>query len=298
MSEPTTLQRALEDPNTFAVTAEVGPPKGTDVSKMLGHVELLAGKVHALNVTDNQSSVMRISSLAACALIRRAGVEPVLQVTCRDRNRLGLQSDLLGASVLDVHNVLTLTGDHVTLGDHPQGKPVFDLDSVQLLQAITALNQGSDFAGNALNAPTRFYPGAAVAPEADPIEPQLMKFVKKIEIGARFFQTQAVYDLDNFKRFMDFARRYDVKIMAGVLLLKSAAMARFMNEKIPGVYVPDNVIAEMAEAEKGKGLSAGIRIAARFIRALAEEKICDGVHVMAIGKEDAVPRILEEAGLV
>lgn len=279
----------------FVVTAEIGPPKGTGISELIEHIELLKDKVDGLNVTDNQSSVMRISSLAVCRLILDHGGEPILQLTCRDRNRLALQSELLSASVLGVNNVLCLTGDYISVGDHPQAKPVFDLDSVQLLETVGLLNQGKDLAGNDMQGATDLFPGAVVTPEADPIEPQMIKFEKKIAAGARFIQTQAIYDLDNFKRFMEQAQNGRVKIMAGIVLLVSAGMARYMNKNVPGIFVPDELVGEMAEAPKGKRLEAGIRIAGRMIRQLREEKICDGVHIMAIGKEGCVPEILKAA---
>jgi 5,10-methylenetetrahydrofolate reductase len=279
----------------FVVTAEVGPPKGTDVARLVEHIELLKDKVDGLNVTDNQSSVMRISSLAICRLILDHGGEPILQLTCRDRNRLALQSELLSAAVLGVHSVLCLTGDYITVGDHPQAKPVFDLDSVQLLQTVGLLNGGKDLAGNELEGATDFFPGAVVTPEADPIEPQLIKFEKKIAAGAKFIQTQAIYDLDNFSRFMEAARKHDVKIMAGVVLLVSAGMAKYMNKNVPGIFVPDALVDEMAAAKKEERLETGVRIAGRMIRELREKKLCDGVHIMAIGKEDRVPDILKAA---
>ena len=288
----------------FVVTAEIGPPKGTDVSQLVHHIELLRDRVDALNVTDNQSSVMRVSSLAACRLILEHGGEPILQLTCRDRNRLALQSELLSAWVLGVRNVLCLTGDYVTVGDHPEAKPVFDLDSVQLLQTVDRLNQGQDLAGNNLEGATDFLAGAVVTPEADPLEPQLIKFAKKVRAGARFFQTQAVYDLGRFRRFMECARSVleqsrtgPVKILAGIVLLTSAKMARYMNEHVPGIMVPESLIQELAGAEKGKALQVGIQIAGRLIREIHQEGLCDGVHIMAIGREERVPDILAEAGL-
>jgi methylenetetrahydrofolate reductase (NADPH) len=279
----------------FVVTAEIGPPKGTDVAELVEHIELLKDQVDGLNVTDNQSSVMRISSLAVCRLVLDHGGEPILQLTCRDRNRLALQSELLSAWVLGVKNVLCLTGDYISVGDHPQAKPVFDLDSVQLLQTVGLLNDGKDLAGNEMQGATGFFPGAVVTPEADPIEPQMIKFQKKITAGAKFIQTQAIYDLDNFKRFMDEARNGQVKIMAGIVLLVSAGMARYMNKNVPGIFVPDELVKEMADAPKGKRLEAGIRIAGRMIRQLRDQKLCDGVHIMAIGKEGCVPDILKAA---
>ena len=285
------------DSGKFVVTSEIGPPKGTNIEELLHHIDLLKDKVDGLNVTDNQSSVMRIASLAVCKLILEKGGEPILQMTCRDRNRMALQSDLLGAHILGIHNVLCLTGDYITVGDHVDAKPVFDLDSVLLLQMIRTMEQGKDIAGNEMNSPIQFCAGAIVTPEANPIEPQLLKFEKKIKAGAEFIQTQAIYDIENFKKFMQYARKFDAKIMAGIVLLVSAGMARYMNANVPGIFVPDNLIEEMVSAGKGKGLEKGIEIAGRMIKQLKEEKLCDGVHIMAIGKEDVVPRILEAAGL-
>jgi methylenetetrahydrofolate reductase (NADPH) len=310
------LQEAFEQ-GAFVITAEAGPPKGTDVSEMLHHAKVLKGKVHAVNVTDNQSSVMRLGSLAGSHLLLDQGLEPVFQLTCRDRNRLALQSDLLSAHVLGIRNVLALTGDHVLVGDHPQAKPVFDVESAQLLQIIERLNCGRDCStksgrdelpdGTELRGKTDFYPGAVVTPEADPIEPQLIKFEKKIKAGAKYFQTQAIYDLDNFAEFMKFARQFEAKILAGILLLRSAGMANYLNKFVPGINVPDNLIAELKAAREKAGddkkqaaknqLDAGIAIAARQVKSIHESKVCDGVHIMAIGLEDKVPQIIEQAGL-
>jgi 5,10-methylenetetrahydrofolate reductase len=225
------------------------------------------------------------------------GGEPILQMTCRDRNRLALQADLLFASSRGINNVLCLTGDSVMLGDHKEAKPVFDLESSQLLRTIRRLETGKDLAGNDLDGGVKFCAGAIVTPEANPIEPQLIKFEKKIEAGAEFIQTQAVYDLDNFKKFMEYAGQFPVKILAGIILLTSAAMARFMNKNVAGVFVPQNLIDEMASAPKGGALNKGIEIAGRMIRQIKEEKICDGVHIMAIGKEEKVVDIMQAAGL-
>jgi 5,10-methylenetetrahydrofolate reductase len=296
MAEKSKLEQAFES-GKFVITGELGPPKGTNIEDMMHHIDLLKDKVDALNVTDNQSSVMRISSLPVCSLIKSKGGEPILQMTCRDRNRLYLQSDLLGANVLGIKNVLCLTGDYVTVGDHIEAKPVFDIDSVQLIQAIRGLEKGKDLGGNELQGPAHFYVGAVVTPEAEPLEPQLLKFEKKVQAGADFFQTQAIYDLDRFRKFMEYARQFDVKIMAGIVLLVSAGMARYMNANVPGIFVPKDLIDEMAGAGKGKGLQKGIEIAGRMIRQLKEEKMCDGVHIMAIGKEGVVPDIITAAGL-
>jgi methylenetetrahydrofolate reductase (NADPH) len=282
----------------FVVTAEIGPPKGTDIKEMLHHIELLKGKVDAANVTDNQSAVMRICSMAVCKIVLDHGLEPIFQMTCRDRNRIGLQSDLLGASVLGIKNVLCMTGDHVSAGDHKDAKPVYDVESVQLLKLVDGLNSGKDIAGNELKGATDFFQGAVVTPESNPLEPQLMKFEKKVRAGANFFQTQAIYDIEAFKNFMKYARQFSVKILAGLVVLKSAGMANFMNKNVPGIRVPQELINELKAAGKEKALDTGLNIAARHIRQLKEENICDGVHIMAIGMEDKVPVIMERAGIL
>lgn len=283
----------------FIVTAEVGPPKGTNIEKMLHHIDLLKDKVDALNATDNQSSVMRYPSLATTFLIKEQGGEPILQMTGRDRNRLALQSDLLAAYTRGVKNVVCLTGDSIRVGDHKGAKSVFDLDSVQIIRMVRQLETGKDMGGNELDGAVDFCVGATVTPEADPIEPQLIKFEKKIDAGAEFFQTQAIYDLNKFRSFMKYARQFNVKILAGIVLLVSAGMARYMNENVPGVFVPQELIDEMASVPKGKGLALqkGIEIAGRMIKELKEDAVCDGVHIMAIGKEEVVPDILSAAGL-
>lgn len=281
----------------FVVTSEIGPPKGTNLEKMIHHIELLRDKVDALNVTDHQSSVMRFPSMGGALLVKEHGGEPILQMTCRDRNRLALQADLLFAYSRGIRNVLCLTGDSIVVGDHKDAKGVFDLDSSQLLYAIRTLEKGKDLGGNDLDGAVEFCAGAIVTPEAKPLEPQLIKFEKKVEAGAEFIQTQAVYDLENFERFMEYARPFGVKILAGIILLTSWRMAEYMNKNVPGVFVPQPLIEEMKAAPKGKVIEKGVEIAGRMIRALKEGKICDGVHIMAIGREEVVPDILREAGL-
>lgn len=290
--------RDILNSGKFTVTAEVGPPKGTDIKEMHHHMELLKGKLDAVNVTDNQSAVMRICSLAVCKIAMEHGLEPILQMTCRDRNRIGLQSDLLGASVLGIKSVLCMTGDHVTAGDHKSAKPVYDIESVQLLKAVAGLNNGRDMSGNEMKGATDFLQGAVVTPEANPIEPQLIKFEKKVRAGAKFFQTQAIYDIEKFRDFMRHARKFPVKILAGFVVLKSAGMANFLNNNVPGIRVPQALIDELKAAGKEKALETGMDITARHIRQLKEEKICDGVHIMAIGMEDKVPVIMGKAGLL
>ena len=281
----------------FVVTSEIGPPKGTNIQKMLHHIDLLKDKVDALNVTDHQSSVMRFPSIGGCLAIKEQGGEPILQVTCRDRNRLALQAELLFAYTRGVRNVLCLTGDAVVVGDHKAAKGVFDLDSAQLLSTIRQMESGKDLGGNDLDGTVEFCAGAIVTPEANPLEPQLIKFEKKIEAGAEFFQTQAIYDLDKFAKFMEYARQFPVKILAGIILLVSARMAKYMTDNVPGVSVPQSLIDELAAAPKGEAINKGIEIAGRMIAAIKKESICHGVHVMAIGKEEVVPDILKAAGL-
>jgi 5,10-methylenetetrahydrofolate reductase len=218
-------------------------------------------------------------------------------MTCRDRNRLALQAELLFAYTRGIRNVLCLTGDAVPVGDHKEAKGVFDLDSVQLLRAIQTMESGKDLGGNDLDGKVEFCAGAIVTPEANPIEPQLIKFEKKVEAGAEFFQTQAVYDLDKFTRFMQLARRFPVKVLAGIVLLSSAKMAKYMTENVPGIFVPQHLIDELANAPKGTALNKGIEIAGRMIATLKKEAICDGVHIMAIGREEVVPDILAAAGI-
>lgn len=282
----------------FLVTTEIGPPKGADVSEMVHHIDLLKDKVDAINITDHQSSVMRFPSIGGCLLVKELGGEPVLQVTCRDRNRLAIQAELLFAYSRGVTNVLCLTGDSIDVGDHKEAKPVFDLDSVQLLKIARTLESGTDMAGNELKGAPAFCLGASVHPGADFIEPQLLKFDKKVAAGAQFFQTQGVFDLGSLRRFMQYACQFDIRVLAGIIVMASARMARYMNDNVPGIIVPQSTIEELAAAEKGKGLQKGVEVAARLIRTIKEEKICHGVHIMAVGNEKAVPDILEAAELI
>jgi len=281
--------------NEFLVTTEIGPPKGADVSEMVHHIDLLKDKVDAINITDHQSSVMRFPSLGGCLLVKECGGEPIYQVTCRDRNRLALQADLLMAYSRGVTNVLCLTGDSVDVGDHKEAKPVFDLDSVQLLRMARELEAGKDMGGNELKGAPQFCLGASVHPEADFIEPQLIKFEKKVTAGARFFQTQGIFNLESLKKFMQYASQFNIKILAGIIVLASARMAQYMNDNVPGIIISQTIIDELANVEKGKGLEKGIEIASRFINTIKEENLCHGVHVMAVGREGIVPDILAAA---
>jgi len=288
--------KSLLEAGKFVVTTEIGPLKGADTTEIEEVADLLRGRVNATNVTDQQSSVMRLGSLATCHLLKERGLDPVLQMTCRDRNRLALQSDLISAWALGIENVLAITGDLPSLGDHPQAKPVYDLDSVQLLWVINKLNEGYDMAGNELQGKPNFFSGAVVNPGADTeaaFELQLIKIEKKIEAGARFFQTQAIYGADIFAKFMKRVEGFNIPVLAGIIPLKSAGMARFMNKNVAGVFVPEELINKMAEAEDKA--RTGIEIAANLTKELKD--MCQGVHIMAIGWEKKVPAILDAAGL-
>jgi 5,10-methylenetetrahydrofolate reductase len=277
----------------FLLTSEIGPPKGIQTKVILEEAELIRGRVDAINVTDLQSSVMRLGSLAVCALLKQKGFEPIFQITCRDRNRLALQSDILSAASLGIENILVLTGDHTTLGDHPDAKPVFDLDSVQLLQVIEKLQEGFDMKDNKLEgAAPKFCVGAVVNPGADPIEPQIIKMEKKIDAGAEFFQTQAVYDIKVFENFLSKIKHLKTTILAGIVLLKSAGMARYMNKNVAGVFVPDNLIKEMEETKDKAAKS--VEIASRLIKEL--KPLCQGIHIMPIGWGKLLPVVLDAAG--
>ena len=288
------LKQALES-GQFVVTGEIGPPKGVDLDKCLEDAERLRNYVTAINVTDLQSAVLRIGSLAVATKLKGRGLEPVFQLTCRDRNRLALQSDLLSAWALGIENVLCITGDHPVLGDHTEAKPVYDLDSVQLLKAASTLNQGHDMAGHELDSVPSLFLGAVVTPAAEPLEPQSIKMKKKIEAGAKFFQTQAIYEPEKFKYLMDKIQDYKVPVIAGIVILKSAAMAKFMNMNVAGITVPESIIREMEETAKDDRKKKSIEISARVIRQV--KPFCQGVHIMPLGWDDLVPDIIEEAGL-
>jgi 5,10-methylenetetrahydrofolate reductase len=281
----------------FVITSEVAPPKGTNLEKMTHHIDLLKDRVDGINVTDHQSSVMRFPSLGGCLAIKERGGEAIMQMTCRDRNRLALEADLLLAYSRGIKNILCLTGDAVPVGDHKEAKGVFDLDSLQLLKMVRQMMSGQDMGGNKLEGAVEFCAGAIVTPEARPIEPQLIKFEKKVEAGAEFFQTQAIYDLENFTKFMEYARKFKTKILAGIVLLSSARMAKYMTENVPGIFVPQYLIDELSKVPKEQMLAKGIEISGRTIASLKKGGVCDGVHIMAIGREEVVPDILAAAGL-
>lgn len=289
-----TLREALAS-GQFVVTGEIGPPKGIDTHEMMEELEDLKGIVQAVNVTDIQSSVMRLGALAVCGRMVEMGVEPVFQMVCRDRNRLALQSDLLSAAWLGIENVLALTGDHTTLGDHPGAKPVYDLDSASLLQAIATLESGKDLAGNDLAGAPAFLKGAVVTPCADPIEPQIIKLEKKVEAGAQFIQTQAVYDPKQFEAFMKRIAHIDVPILVGIVPLKSAGMARFMNKNVAGITIPEPLIKRMKEAKKADRMKVSAEIAGKLIGDMKD--MCQGAHLMPLGWTKMVKDVLQIAGL-
>lgn len=288
------LAQALER-RKFVVTGEIGPPKGVDLEKCLKDADHLRDKVTAINVTDLQSAVMRVGSMAVCAKLVERGLEPIYQLTCRDRNRLALQSDLLSAWALGIRNVLCLSGDHPSLGDHIDAKPVFDLDSVQLLKAVAILNSGKDMADHELEGKPDFFSGAVVNPGTDALEPQLIKMEKKIEAGAKFFQTQAIYEPEKFEQFMNRVQKYKLPVMAGIVVLKSAGMARFMNANVAGITVPESIVEEMGKTKTENRKQKAVEIAARIIRQV--KPLCQGVHIMPLGWEELVPKIIEEAEL-
>ncbi|MDD6679333.1 MAG: methylenetetrahydrofolate reductase [Firmicutes bacterium] len=281
----------------FVVTAEVGPPKGIHIDGMVEEAKKYLSGVHAVNVTDNQSSVMRLGSLATCKVMKDAGLNPIFQLTCRDRNRIALQSDLLSAAMLGIENVLALTGDHTKLGDHPQAKPVFDLDSVSLLHTMCQLEKGVDLGGNALvGEPPRFAKGAVVSPCSDSVDAQLVKMERKVMAGAEYFQTQAVFEPEKFISFMEKAKQFGKPVQVGIIIPKSAGMCKFMNNNVAGVHIPQELIDRLsADKERTKAGITGVEIAAEIIRAC--KPYCQGVHIMSLGWEAKIPSLLEQAGL-
>ncbi len=277
----------------FVVTTELTPPKGTDVQPLLKKADMLKEMVHAVNLTDSPSSRMRMSPLAVAHLLLDRGIEPILQLTCRDRNRIALQSDLLGAYALGISNLVCMTGDDPRAGDHPDAKPVFDIDAIALLRAISSLESGKDMAGNALKGSPSFFVGAVVNPGASDLDKEVQRMKAKIEAGAGFFQTQTVYDPDSFEKFMGRVREYNVPIIAGFIMLNSVRMARNFNDHLPGVSVPDEIIRELDETDGQRATS--IEIAGSIIKQI--KSMCQGVHIMPIGREARIPHVLQAAGI-
>ena len=302
MKEMSNLKKVLEK-GEFAVTAECGPPKGADPDVVLKKAELLKDKVDAINVTDNQTAIVRMSSLAACSLLRSAGLDPVLQVVVRDRNRIALQSDILGASAVGIRNVLCLSGDHQGFGNQPQAMGVFDLDSIQFVNVVrTMRDNGTILGGESLSSAPELFIGAAANPFADPLAFRAVRLAKKINAGADFIQTQCVYNLDRFEEWMKMARDKGLTekafILGGVTPLKSPGMAKYMNDKVAGMDVPDEIIKRMEGIPKEKQREEGIQICVETIQQLKEMPGVKGVHIMAIEWEEVVGEIVEKAGLL
>lgn len=300
------LQQALES-GRFAVTAELAPPKGFDLTAQLASAQVLRGAVHAVNVTDMQGACLRSSSIALCAHLKKAGLEPIFQSTGRDRSRMAILGDLLAAASFGIDTMLAVTGDHPMIGDCRASKPVYDLDSVGILRMVSAMEAtGLDCGGNALSSTPRFYKGAVVTPAYEPLALQLHKLRRKVDAGASFIQTQALFEPDSLMRFMDAVGRAGIRarVLAGVIPLKSAGMAKYMNDNIPGIRVPQPIIDRLAAAQdegrvRGiKGLPAhlGMQMAAELIARVRGDRLCDGVHIMAVSSESVVPQVLAMAG--
>lgn len=288
------LRQATLD-KKFLVTAEVAPPKGGNPARMLEVAAKLKGRVHAVNVTDGSRAVLRMSSVAASTILVQHGIEPVCQVACRDRNCIGLQADLMGAYALGIRNVLALTGDPVKAGDHQKSKAVFELESIRLLKLISKLNNGVDFNDKTMpDEALNLFPGAAVDPQLKSWSSLQKRFEKKLEAGAQFFQSQMITDFDKLDKFMtQIACISDKPILAGIFLLKSAKNAQFINKYVPGVNIPDTTIERLANAEKP--LEEGVKIAAEQVK--LAQTLCQGVHLMAVKREDLIPNILDLAGI-
>jgi methylenetetrahydrofolate reductase (NADPH) len=290
--------RETLEAGAFPVVVELKPPKGTGVDEMLAPVQALAGRVTAFSVPDNEHARMRLSALAAGVLVKEAGGEPLLHLACRDRNRLALESDLLGAAVLGLENILLVSGDYVTLGDHPQAKPVYDADSVQLLQIAQGLAAGHDSAGLPLTGSPAFFLGAVVIPEADPLAPQLIKFAKKLTAGAQFFITPPVFDLDKLRRFREQLPANPVKLLAGVKVLGADEVAQAAAGQWRQVYsLPPDLVSDLAGKEPEDIMAQGVEAAGRLAQQIKQEKLADGVYLKAKGRADLLTKILEAAGI-
>ena len=300
MKAGTNLEKVLES-GRFAVTAEAGPPKSTSAAVIQRKGELLRSCCDAVNVTDNQTAIVRMSSLAGCALLKQQGTEPVMQIVCRDRNRIAIQSDILGAVALGVGNILCLSGDHQRFGNHPTAKGVFDIDSIQLIQTLKNMRDEKKFLnGEDVSGEVPLFIGAAANPFADPFEFRVVRLAKKVKAGADFIQTQAIYDVGKFAKWMEMITQRgldkETHILAGVLPIRSAGMARFMRDYVSGVHVPDEIVTRMEEAEIAK--EEGVKIILEIIEQLKEIPGVHGLHIMAVGWEDIVPEITERAGLL
>ena len=300
MKAGTNLEKILES-GRFAVTAEAGPPKGTSASVLLRKAELLRSCCDAVNATDNQTAIVRMSSLAGCVLLRQQGVEPVMQMVTRDRNRIAIQSDVLGAVALSIGNIICLSGDHQKFGNHPTAKGVFDIDSIQLIQTLKNMRDEKKFlSGDDISGEVPLFIGAAANPFADPFEFRVVRLAKKVKAGADFIQTQAIYDVAKFTKWMEMVceRGLDKQahILGGVIPIKSAGMARYMSANVAGVNIPAEIVTRIEQAESAK--EEGVRIALEIIEQLKELPGVHGIHIMAVSWEDIVPEIIDKAGLL
>lgn len=296
------LHDALEQ-GQFAITAEMAPPKGFDFSHQVNTAELLKDQVHGINVTDMQSAYLKASGLGLCIKLKQMGLEPILQMTGRDRNRMAIQADILSAAAFGIDTMLALTGDHPVVGDCKDSKPVYDLDSVGILRMLTQMEEtGTDCGGNPIvGGALHFFKGAAVTPVYEPLALQINKLRQKVEWGAGYIQTQGIFDLESLKRFLDAVDKAQIRvpIMAGIIPLKSAGMAKYMNRSVPGIAVPQEQIDALARAkESGEDPGElGMELAAELIARIRAENLCPGVHIMAVGAEENIPTILKKAGL-
>jgi 5,10-methylenetetrahydrofolate reductase len=299
MKGETNLEKVLTEGH-FAITGELGPPRGTSADYVRRHAEILKGYVDAVNITDNQTAVVRMSSVAACAIVRQMGLDPVMQMTCRDRNRIAMQSEVLGAVALDIGNLLCLSGDHQKFGNHPQAKNVHDIDSMQLIQTIRHMRDDAQFlSGDKVSGGVRMFIGAAANPFADPFEFRPLRLEKKVRAGADFVQTQGVFDVERFARYMEMVRdrglHEKVYILAGIIPMKSPGMARYMRDYVAGLTVPNELVKRMEDAEDPK--EEGVKISVELIEQLREIEGVHGIHIMAVAWEQIVPEIVKRAGL-
>ena len=300
MKAGTNLEKVLES-GRFAVTAEAGPPKGTSSAVVQRKGEQLRYCCDAVNVTDNQTAIVRMSSVAGCVLLKSQGVDPVMQIVCRDRNRIAIQSDVLGAVALGIGNILCLSGDHQKFGNHPTAKNVFDIDSIQLIQVLQKMRDDKKFiCDEDISGEVPIYIGAAANPFADPFEFRATRLAKKVKAGADFIRTQVIYDLTKFREWMEIIRDRGIDnqthILAGVIPIRSVGMARYMRDYVSGVSVPDEIITRMEDARDAK--EEGVKICLDIIEQLKEIPGVHGIHIMAVGWESIVPEIVEQAGLL
>lgn len=280
----------------FTVTCELNPPKGINLEKLFKKADMLKKRVVAINITDSAGSNMTMAPIAVSHLLNHRGIEPILQITGRDRNRIAIQADLIAASALGITNILTMSGDPPQHGDHPEAKPVFDLNSTQVLDAMKSMQTGKDLGKNALEGNPEFFRGAVVNPGAKDLETEFVKMEEKVSSGAQFFQTQAIFEPDALEKFMITAKKFDVPILAGIIVLKSTKMANYLNSYLPGISIPENIIKSLDLSDRDAIKKESISITANIIKEIQD--MCDGIHVMAIGWENTIPNILDESKII